>query len=283
MADIVPKYDELFSTAITALKELGGSGTNREIYEKITEIENFPDEVLDVLHHEGPMTQLEYRLRWTQSYLKKDGMLSNTSRGVWALTPRGRGATEQDINQVKERVKKIYKKQRKTRESDVSDDNITGDVIDELEWNLKLLDTLKRMDPSAFERLSQRILRESGFVKVQVTGKPNDGGIDGIGVLRMNLVSFQVMFQCKRYKGTVSSSAIRDFRGAMTGRADKGLVITTGNFSAEAQREAVRDGAPTIDLIDGDDLCELLKKLKLGVKVELVEEVTVHPEFFATF
>jgi len=139
------------------------------------------------------------------------------------------------------------------------------------------------MDPSAFERLSQRILRESGFVKVQVTGKPNDGGIDGVGVLRMELVSFQVMFQCKRYKGTVSSSAIRDFRGAMTGRADKGLVITTGNFSAEAQREAVRDGAPTIDLIDGDDLCELLKKLKLGVSIELVEEVTVHPEFFDTF
>lgn len=283
MADIVPKYDELFSSAIKALKELGGSGTNREIYEKITEIENFSDEVLDVLHHEGPMTQLEYRLRWTQSYLKKDGMLSNTSRGVWALTPRGRKSTDGEINQVKGRVKKIYKKQRKARENDVSDDNITGDVIDELEWNLKLLDTLKRMDPGAFERLSQRILRESGFVKVQVTGKPNDGGIDGIGVLRMNLVSFQVMFQCKRYKGTVSSSAIRDFRGAMTGRADKGLVITTGNFSAEAQREAVRDGAPTIDLIDGDDLCELLKSLKLGVSVELVEEVAVHPEFFEEF
>lgn len=283
MADIIPRYDELFLPTITALKELGGSGTNREIYEKITEIESFSDEVLDVLHHDGPMTQLEYRLRWTQSYLKKDDMLSNTARGVWALTSRGRTASFDEVNSVKQRVKKIYKKQRKDRASDINDDNISDDVIDELEWNLKLLDTLKKMDPSAFERLSQRILRESGFVKVQVTGKPNDGGIDGVGVLRMELVSFQVMFQCKRYKGTVSSSAIRDFRGAMTGRADKGLVITTGNFSAEAQREAVRDGAPTIDLIDGDDLCDLLKKLGLGVSVKLVEEITVDPSFFDNF
>ncbi|WP_206528489.1 restriction endonuclease, partial [Mesorhizobium sp. M7A.F.Ca.CA.002.05.1.1] len=118
---------------------------------------------------------------------------------------------------------------------------------------------LLALDPAAFERLCQRILREAGFIKVEVTGRSGDGGIDGTGVLRVNLLSFHVLFQCKRWKGSVGSGVVRDFRGAMVGRADKGLVITTGTFTADARREAVRDGAPAIDLIDGDGLCDLLK------------------------
>ncbi|GIX20603.1 MAG: hypothetical protein KatS3mg120_2279 [Erythrobacter sp.] len=138
------------------------------------------------------------------------------------------------------------------------------------------------MEPGAFERLAQRILRESGFVKVEVTGKSGDGGIDGTGVLRMNLISFQVLFQCKRYAGSVGASVVRDFRGAMQGRADKGLIITTGTFTPDARKEATRDGAPAIDLIDGDALCELLKDLRLGVMVKEVrsEEITIDPAFF---
>ena len=130
-------------------------------------------------------------------------------------------------------------------------------------------------------RLAQRILRESGFVKVEVTGRSGDGGIDGVGVLRLALLSFQVYFQCKRYKGSVSPGAIRDFRGAMVGRTDKGLFITTGTFTAEAKKEATRDGAPAIDLIDGDYLCDLLKSLKLGVTTRMVEEVSIDPSWFA--
>jgi restriction system protein len=136
------------------------------------------------------------------------------------------------------------------------------------------------MDPAAFERLSQRLLRESGFIKVEITGRPSDGGIDGIGVLRMNLVSFQVLFQCKRWKGSVGASVVRDFRGAMVGRADKGLIITTGSFTAEARKEATRDGAPAIDLLDGEALCYLLKERRLGVSVKLVEDVSVDEQFF---
>jgi restriction system protein len=138
------------------------------------------------------------------------------------------------------------------------------------------------MKPDAFERLAQRLLRESGFVKVEVSGKSGDGGIDGSGVLRMNLISFQVLFQCKRYKGSVASEVVRNFRGAMQGRADKGLIITTGTFTAEARREATRDGAPAIDLIDGEALCQLLKDKRLGVDVRQVvhEEIAIVPEFF---
>jgi restriction system protein len=151
-----------------------------------------------------------------------------------------------------------------------------------IEWMGLLLQSLKVMKDDAFERLCQRVLRESGFVKVEVTRRSGDGGIDGIGVLRVNLVSFHVVFQSKRWKDTVGLGVVRDFRGAMVGRADKGLIITTGTFTADARREATRDGAPAIDLIDGDALCSLLKDLKLGVRVQLVEEVEVDPAFFGT-
>jgi len=142
---------------------------------------------------------------------------------------------------------------------------------------------LFKMDPSAFERLAQRILRESGFIQVEVTGRSGDGGIDGKGIMRLGgLLSFHVIFQCKRYQGSVSASHVRDFRGAMVGRADKGLLITTGNFTKEAIREATRDGAPAIDLIDGDLLIDKLKELGLGVETKAVkvEQVSVDTNWF---
>lgn len=156
---------------------------------------------------------------------------------------------------------------------DADEEDETDEVA--LSWKERLLETLLAMEPSAFERLCQRALRESGFVKVEVTGRSGDGGIDGTGVLRLNLLSFQVLFQSKRYRGSVGASVVRDFRGAMVGRADKGLIITTGTFTADARREATRDGAPAIDLVDGDALCDLLKSLRIGVKVETVESITV--------
>jgi restriction system protein len=139
------------------------------------------------------------------------------------------------------------------------------------------------MKPPAFERLCQKILERSGFIKVDVTGRSGDGGIDGIGVLRLNLLSFHVFFQCKRWKGSVGASVIRDFRGAMVGRADKGLVMTTGTFTTDARREATRDGAPAIDLVDGETLCELLKSLNIGVSIRKVEHVLVEQHVFLEF
>lgn len=153
----------------------------------------------------------------------------------------------------------------------------------ETPWQVQLLDCLLKMKPAAFERLCQRVLKDSGFIKVEITGRSGDGGIDGIGVLRLNLLSFHVLFQCKRWKGSVGASAIRDFRGAMVGRTDKGLVMTTGTFTTDARKEATRDGAPAIDLVDGETLCELLKSLKIGVATRMVEHVLVKQDAFLEF
>ena len=166
--------------------------------------------------------------------------------------------------------------------SDESNHSVeASEELTELSWEEELIVVLKSMEPDAFERLSQRFLRELGFINVEVTGKTADGGIDGVGVIKIGgVLSFHVVFQCKRYSGSVSSPAIRDFRGAMIGRADKGLFITTGTFTRDAKREARRDGAPPIDLIDGNTLAEQLKELRLGVDVQLKEDVTIKSAWF---
>jgi len=127
------------------------------------------------------------------------------------------------------------------------------------------------------------MLRESGFTQVEVTGRTGDGGIDGVGILRLGgFLSFHVMFQCKRWQGSIGANIIRDFRGAMVGRADKGIFVTTGTFTKDAVREATRDGAPPIDKIDGDQLIDKLKELGLGVSTEVVsvEKIVVDTDWF---
>jgi restriction system protein len=276
----IPTFDQMMNPLLRSLKELGGSGTIEEMYTKVTEDLNLSDEVVEILHNpeKSSQTEVEYRLAWTRTYLKKYGLLENSTRGVWALTNNGRQTEQVNPNKVKRYVRDLDRKERETADkTDLAEEEA------ELTWKEELLQTLLQMDPSAFERLVQRLLRESGFIQVEVTGKTGDGGIDGKGIMRLGgLLSFHVIFQCKRYKGAVSSSQIRDFRGAMVGRADKGLMITTGNFARDAEREATRDGAPAIDLIDGDLLADKLKELSLGIQTRLVtvEKVEVDHEWF---
>jgi restriction system protein len=219
--------------------------------------------------------------------LKKIGAAENSERGVWRLTPVGLAMSEADLALIPQRVRAEQREKRlekptinKNSIEDLEVTAVDADHETSEQWKEVLLECLLKIDPAAFERLCQRILRESGFVKVEVTGKSGDGGIDGIGVLRLNLLSFQVFFQCKRWKGSVGPSTIRDFRGAMVGRADKGLVITTATFTADARRKATRDGAPAVDLVDGDTLCDLLKSLRIGVSVQQVEHVVIDQKAF---
>jgi restriction system protein len=276
----IPSFDTFMTPVIQALKSLGGSGTIEEINNKVAEIAGLSDEQLEVLHNpeKGGQTEVEYRLAWTRTYLKKYSVLENSSRGVWALTPKGRQLDRVNPRTVRRFVQEQGKKAPAAGVKDELDE-----AGAKLSWREELLDTLLAMDPSAFERLVQRFLRESGFIQVEVTGQSGDGGIDGKGIMRLGgLLSFRVIFQCKRYRGSVTVSQVRDFRGAMVGRADKGLLITTGNFTKDAMREATRDGAPAIDLIDGDLLLDKLKELGLGVRTEKIEmeQVTVDRDWF---
>jgi restriction system protein len=270
---------------VKALIQLGGSGTIEEINNKVYEITQIPDDILQIPHgEEGTTNEVDYRLAWARTYLKKYGLLENSSRGIWALAKSDIDLKKLDQNEIVKTVReqnKLTEPKPKSTSSGQIEEEVTEEVENTEEWKEKLLNILYNISPAAFERLAQRLLRESGFFQVEVTGKSGDGGIDGKGIVRVSgLLSFHVIFQCKRYRGSVTPSQVRDFRGAMQGRADKGLIITTGTFTREAIKEATRDGAPPIDLIDGEILCDKLKELKLGVETKIRESVDIKSDWF---
>ncbi len=243
-------------------------------------------------------TKLEYNVGFSISRLKQLGLIDNSERGVWSLTAKGRETQHVDPKEIEKLVRQQRQERqaRKQAQAETIENNMeeaaptekvknsAEDPTDETaSWREDLLDTLQNIPPDAFERLCQRLLRESGCIEVEVTRKSSDGGIDGHGIIRLaGLISFPVLFQCKRYSGSVGASVVRDFRGAMVGRAEKGLILTTGRFTIEAQREATRDGATAIDLIDGELLMDKMKELELGVSAKMVEVVEVDKDWFAS-
>lgn len=257
-------------------------------------IQEMDDAVVSRLHlsdadasqaHGDRGTEIEYRLAWARTYLKAVGLLENSGRGVWSLTPVGAETLAVDSAEIVKRVREQTRGKGRKRKSALVPVDVDASELkqekDEESWQTRLLQRVQQLSPAGFERMSQRLLREAGFVQVEVTGRSGDGGIDGVGVVRLGgLLGFPIMFQCKRYKGTVPPSAIRDFRGAVIGRADRGLMITTGSFSRDARAEATRDGALPIDLLDGEELVAKLKELQIGVRVEMIESVSVLSEWF---
>ena len=277
----VPKYDELFNPLLRALRELGSSASVAELEDRVASLLKLSEEDVTTIH-KGNRTRLSYNLAWARTYLKKFGLIDNSSRGVWSLTPEGQQTDHVAPDEVKRFVV------ARNREERLGADEDSEDVIefDEITWEDEALEAIKSMPAESFERLCQRLLRESGFIQVVITGRSGDGGIDGRGVVKLGqIISFHVHFQCKRYRDSVSSPLIRDFRGAMVGRADKGIFITTGSFTRDARQEALRDGAPPLDLIDGDDFVKMLKTFRLGITVreKIVEEVSVDKRWFETF
>ena len=282
---------DLSSAVLEALHHLGGSGTNREIHDKAVKLLDLADEIVELPVKEGAnKTELEFRLGFERTGLKKYGLLENSGRGVWSLTAEGMQTKElnhAELWKVWQKPKSV-KEEREPNEvqhspapSEAADDSLpdTEDADNDSKWREELYAVLLGMDPSAFERLFQRVLREAGFYKVDVTGRSGDGGIDVEGIIRIRgFLSFRMLVQCKRYKGPVGAGEVRNFRGAMTGRTDRGLIVTTGHFTQAAKREATRDGVPEIDLIDGEQLIDKLKELSLGVKT--VKQVIIDREWF---
>ncbi|MFZ0362404.1 MAG: restriction endonuclease [Terriglobales bacterium] len=278
------QFLKYFGPLLDALRALGGSGTPDEVVERIALDLKLTDDVQD-----EPLPSGESRFRnqvaWARFYLVREGLIGSSKRGVWSLTERGR-ATKLTLEQAKAIRSKWVRYFQEQRQSKVSAPKSDIEQTEATESNAdvdgKLIELLLKLPPAGFERLSQRLLREAGFTQVIVTGRAGDGGKDGYGTLQVNpLVSFKVLFQCKRYTGSVSPSQVRDFRGAMSGRADKGIIISTGTYTAEARREASRDGAPPVELIDGEKLVGMFKDLELGLKP--VKTYEIDDSFFEEF
>jgi restriction system protein len=276
-----PHFLRFTIPVIDVLKEMGGSGSSSEVQETIIERYDIPLVELDAVNKNGG-SKIKNQIAWVRFYLSKAGIIDSSERGVWALTEKGM-KVELNPDNVYTLFKEIHKQWGGNRtenkndfeEEEIEDSSPESVIEKKINYREDLLEILQeKLTPNGFERLSQRLLRESGFTRVEVTGKKSDGGIDGIGILEINpLLSFKVLFQCKRYKGAVGPSEIRDFRGAMAGRADKGLFLTTGGFTQEAKKEAIRDGAAPIELIDGSKLIEMFERLKLGLRPKITFEI----------
>ena len=264
--------------------ELGGSGRSAEVTDLVIERLNISEEEQEETLKSGS-SRVRNQVSFARLYLAKSGYLVSSEHSVWSLAEKGLKAnlTEEDVHNIVRDVQKIFAKKRDDKKDKAKKKEVESDETDEFhDYKTELLNKLKSLPPEGFERISQRLLREAGFEKVVVTGKSGDGGIDGHGILQINpFVSFNVLFQCKRYKGSVSGSHIRDFRGAMMGRADKGIIITTGRFTLDAKREARRDGVPPIEIVDGDKLVEMFERLELGLKPK--KDYEVDYEFFDEF
>lgn len=280
------QFVRYFGPLLDALRGLGGSGTPDEVVERIAEDLKIPDEVQNELLPSGE-SRYRNQVAWARFYLVREGLVDSSKRGVWSLTERGRSTTL-TLEQAREIFLKWVKIFQEQRRAKVDKAEPTEEVVAEgtgatsTDYRNAVLDLLLKLPAAGFERLCQRLLREAGFTQVVVTGSTGDGGIDGYGTLSVNpLVSFKVLFQCKRYTKSVVPSHVRDFRGAMAGRADKGIILTTGTFTAEARREASRDGVPPIELIDGEKLVDMLEQLELGLRP--VKTYEVDHGFFKEF
>ncbi len=291
--DTLPYIPGIMLATIIAIKELGGSGHIYEIIACVIKNERISEEEQSYIMPNDHRSKLNYYLAWVRVYLKRSGDLENPGRGVWALTESGFGIdTLQDAEEARDRYKERDRAEQTVAYTAkdttpplayLSTDDTTSP--DEEHWKSVLLKILKKTDPNGFEELCGLILRKAGFIKVKVTALPNvaDGGVDGVGFLREKLLSRKIYFQCKRTKNSISVDAIRDFRGALDGRANQGLFITTSYFTDDSVKEAVRDGALLIDLIDGDDLCDLLKDNNLGFEINEDGQKTLTPEWFDRF
>ncbi len=269
-----PQVQFFFGPTLKALNDLGGSGSNEEIYNRVLTITHLSNDVIDEMHN-FTMTEVEYRLFWARTYLKNFGAIESSQHKVWSLTAKGAKMLKEDNIDEKEIYDFTVKKRGKSATS--VDEDITE--METVSWRDKITDILQHLDPYAFERLAQRLLRECGFSDVQVTKRSGDGGIDGTGKLRIQgIFSFNVAFQCKRYKGQVGASAIRDFRGSLGTNIEKGVLITTGAFTKAAKEEASSEGKRLIDLMDGE---ELINKLaEYGIGLNEVKSYEVDEDFF---
>ena len=264
------QFTTYINPLLAVLKGLGGSARSAEAKAAVARHLRLPDSVLEERLASGS-SRFDNQVSWARYYLVRSGYIDSSRRGVWALTEKGRDVealSKEEINRVVQDVVAEWKASRSVDDHQVSENIPEEQSPEEVgDHRTALLELLRGLPAAGFERLCQRLLREAGFEEVTVTGRSGDGGIDGAGILEVNaFVSFRVLFQCKRYAGSVGPSVVRDFRGAMMGRADKGIIMTTGSFSPDARREAIRDGVPPIELVDGEKLVDLFEELELGLE-----------------
>lgn len=277
-----PEFLKYIMPVLITLQENGGAGDSSDVIEQVIEKLSISESELEESTSNG-QSRIRNQIQWARFYLFKAGLIDNSQRGKWRLTNEGLESKLNEDN-VYDLFKKVQGSVKKTN-TDISKKNeqkFENITTEDEEHSIDLINIIQNLSASGFEKLCKRLLTEIGINEIHITGGSGDQGIDGKGVVKLNdVVSLNIVFQCKRYKETVSPHHVRDFRGAMQGRSEKGLIITTGRFTKEAKAEANRDGVTPIELIDGNRLIELFEKYQLGLKPVTVFEIDI--DFFKSF
>jgi len=283
----LPLYPKLRQVTLQTMRKVQLPASRSEVYEHVANALNLTDEQRSIACANGTMPEYMDRVGWALSFLKQANAVDNVTRGSWSLTEEG---TSIDFDEVERRVAAVRAEYHRNRSGDGEESGTNGVEAESSEetesnWVDELLDRLHAISPTGFERLAKELLLKAGFDEVEVTRASRDGGIDGVGTYRPSgLISFRTSFQCKRWKDApVRAPDVQAFQGAIQGQSDRGIFITTSYFTKDAESQASRPGALPVDLIPGSRLAELLKEHALGVRTEMVEQVTIDTSYFDQF
>ena len=244
---MLPKQKDIEVPLLEVLVELGGQGKPKEIYPLVTK--KFPEirdeDLTETLLSGG--SKWTNRIQWVRQRLIDKGELHSPSRGIWAITDKGRKRVE-------------------TKEPSVPTVNFV-ELYDDYEASFRsqLLEKLNELTPRQFELFAKKLLQAYGFVDVKVTNVSSDGGVDGYGKLRLGLATMNVAFQCKRWQGNVGRPEVDKFRGAIQGEFEQGVFFVTSDFTPQAREASLKSGAVPIILLNGESIVDLMIQKGIGV------------------
>ncbi|HDQ06373.1 MAG TPA: hypothetical protein ENN36_06610 [Candidatus Bathyarchaeota archaeon] len=245
---MLPKQKDIEVPLLEVLVELGGQGKTMEIYPLVTR--KFPsirdEDLSEVLPSGG--NKWTNRIQWVRLSLIDKGEMVSPSRGIWAITDKGRKRVEtKEDTETKVNFIELYEEY-------------------ETAFRSQLLDKLHELTPRQFEIFSRKLLQAYGFVQVNVTNLTSDGGIDGYGKFRLGLATMNVAFQCKRWQGNIGRPEVDKFRGAIQGEFEQGVFFVTSDFTQQAKDASLKKGAVPIILLNGESIVDIMMQKGIGVE-----------------
>lgn len=286
----IPKYDEMYQEFLNCLSD-GRQHQIKEVRDYLAEKFSLSPEERKELLLSGGQPIFNNRVGWTMTYLKKAGLIQNTSRGVYSITEEGRRTLKErktidaDYLRQFDSFREFLSGETQGRETRSSSSIEAGktpqDTLDEAFHKINatlcddLLSEILKRSPAFFERLVVKLLMKmgyGGFVENAgiVLGQTGDEGIDG--VVREDKLGFSLIYiQAKRWDrdATVGRPEVQKFVGALAGQgATKGLFITTAKFTKEARQYAEKQHTTKIILVDGRELTNLMVEYGVGVSEE---------------
>lgn len=256
---MMPKQVLVEVPLLQVLAEMpGGEAKPGDIYPRLEK--RFPELTKEDLAEQLDSGDFKWRNRvqWVRQSLISKGEMSSPSRGIWAITDRGRA--------------RIAGEKSKAAPAAAAPLNLVA-LQDEYVAQFKdnLLERLMALTPAQFEDFAKKLLSAYGFIDMKVTSISRDGGIDGHGQLKVGLATMGVAFQYKKWEGKVQRPEVDKFRGAIQGEFEQGIFFTTSEFTEGAKAVSLKRGAVPIILLDGESIVQMMIEKQFGVRRKPLE------------